>query len=205
MAGTVMAGRDFAHTRRRLGALRHRMRAAGMEVTAGWRVEWAGDFALDRGETPLWGLDAGSLREQALGVGMVWPGEYLFRRRALHDTAEIHDQHAIGEMLHHAEVVADEQVGQVEFPAQVHEQVEDLCLDGYVERGHRFVANQELRLHGECPGDADALALAAGKLVRIATLERWVETGATQLGVQVGVEIGTLYHAVHQWRLADDV
>ena len=75
---------------------------------------------------------------------------------------------AVGDMLDHAEIVADEQVGEVELPAQLHEQVEHLRLDRDVERGDRLVADQELGLHRERAGDADAGALAAGELVRIA-------------------------------------
>ena len=40
--------------------------------------------------------------------------EELRRRRALDDAAEVHHDDAIGDVLDHAEVVADEQVGEVE-------------------------------------------------------------------------------------------
>ena len=51
---------------------------------------------------------------------------------------------------------------------QVLEQVDDLRLDRDVERGDRLVADDELRLDRKRARDADALALAAGELVRIA-------------------------------------
>ena len=51
---------------------------------------------------------------------------------------------------------------------QVAEQVHHLRLDRDVEGGDRLVGDDQLRLHGERPGDADALALAAGELVRVA-------------------------------------
>jgi len=63
--------------------------------------------------------------------------------------------------------VGDEQVGNAKFFLQLPEQVEDLGLHRYVERRGRFVADQQFRLHGERTGDGDALALAAGKFVRI--------------------------------------
>ena len=47
------------------------------------------------------------------------------------------------------------------------EQFEDLRLHGHVERRGRLVGDQQLRLVGERHGDHHALALAAGKLVRI--------------------------------------
>jgi hypothetical protein len=51
---------------------------------------------------------------------------------------------------------------------QVLQQVDDLRLDRDVERRDRLVADDELGLDGERAGDADALALAAGELVRAA-------------------------------------
>ena len=55
--------------------------------------------------------------------------------------------------------MSDEQVGQAEFAPQVQEQVQDLRLDGDVERRDRLVADDELRTQRQSPGDADALAL----------------------------------------------
>ena len=50
---------------------------------------------------------------------------------------------------------------------QVGEQVEDLRLDGHVERGGRLVGDQQARPVGDGARDHGALALAAGELVRI--------------------------------------
>ena len=45
------------------------------------------------------------------------------------------------------------------------EQVDHLRLDRHVERGDRLVGHEQLGVQGQGPGDADALALAAGELV----------------------------------------
>ena len=58
---------------------------------------------------------------------------------------------------------------------QVLQQVDDLRLDRHVERGDRLVGHQQLGAQGERPGDADALALAAGELVRVAVVVLRVE------------------------------
>ena len=50
---------------------------------------------------------------------------------------------------------------------QFAQQVEDLRLDGDVERRRRLVGDQDVRLVGERHGDHHALALAAGELMRI--------------------------------------
>ena len=54
-----------------------------------------------------------------------------------------------------------------ELALQVEDQVEDLRLDGDVERGGRLVGDQHLRIAGERHGDHRALAHAAGELMRI--------------------------------------
>ena len=46
--------------------------------------------------------------------------------------------------------------------------IDDLGLDGDVQRGDGLVADDEVRVDRQGPGDADALALAAGKLVGVA-------------------------------------
>ena len=49
---------------------------------------------------------------------------------------------------------------------EVPQQVEDAEPDGDVEHRHGLVGQQDLRVGAERTGDGDALALAAGELVR---------------------------------------
>ena len=93
-------------------------------------------------------------------------------------------------MLDDRQVVGDEQVGQPEPGPQVGQQVEDLGLDRHVERRDRLVADDELRLDRERPGDPDALALAAGELVRVALDVVRVEPDQPeQLGDPLGLRL----------------
>ena len=71
-------------------------------------------------------------------------------------------------MLHHAQVVRDEEQREAEALLQIVEQVQDLRLDRDVERRDGLVGDDEARLDGERAGDADALALPAAELVRVA-------------------------------------
>ena len=48
------------------------------------------------------------------------------------------------------------------------EQLHHLRLDRDIERGHRLVGDQQFRIHRQRAREADALALAAGELMRIA-------------------------------------
>ena len=85
----------------------------------------------------------------------------------LDDAAEVHHRDPAADVAHDGEVVGDEEVREVEALLQLTQQVDDLRLDRHVERGHRLVAHDEVGLEREGARDADALALAAGELVRI--------------------------------------
>ena len=78
-------------------------------------------------------------------------------------------------MPDHIEVVGDEQVRQAEVALQILQQIEDLRLDGHVERRHGLVADDEARLERERARDPDALSLAAGEFVRKAVVVLGVE------------------------------
>ena len=77
-----------------------------------------------------------------------------------------------------------EQDGHAESLLEVAQQVEDLRLDGDVERGGRLVGDDQARLAGDGAGDEDALGHAAGQLVRV-TGERPLGVGDADPGKQV--------------------
>jgi hypothetical protein len=64
--------------------------------------------------------------------------------------------------------VGDEQAGDVDFVVQPSEPAPESLPHFGVERAERFVKQQHSRLDGQSAGEGDALALAAGKLGRIA-------------------------------------
>ena len=105
-------------------------------------------------------------------------------------------------MAHHAQVMADEQVGQAERLAQLHEQVEHLGLDGHVERRHGLVADQKTGLDSQRPGNAHAGALAARELVGEAVGQGRIQAHAAQLLTHPLVALGAAHQAVHRGRLA---
>ena len=100
--------------------------------------------------------------------------------RGLDDAALAHDRELAADVGDHGEVVRDEQVGEAAPPAQVDQEVEDLGLDGDVERRGRLVEQDDLRLQDQRPGDRDPLALAAGELVRVAVAEGGAEADLGQ-------------------------
>ena len=80
------------------------------------------------------GLGTGMRRQQRPAIGMARRGEQRLRVRGLDDAAEIHHGDAVGDVLHHGEIVRDEDVGEAEPVLQVAQQVEDLRADRDVER-----------------------------------------------------------------------
>ena len=53
------------------------------------------------------------------------------------------------------------------LPLKLTEQLHDLRLDRNIKRSQRLIADEELRVHAVRPGNADSLALSAGKFMRI--------------------------------------
>jgi hypothetical protein len=88
--------------------------------------------------------------------------------RQLHDLAEIHHGDPVAHVPDHGKIMSDDHEGQPEALLQVFEQIDDLRLDRHVEGRDRLVADDQLGIARQRPGDADALALAAGEFVRVA-------------------------------------
>ena len=92
--------------------------------------------------------------------------EQSVRIALLDDAAEIHHRDLVAHLPDHAQVVADEEIGEPEPLLQGEQQVHHLRLDRDVERRDRLVAHQELRIEDQRARQHDALALAARQLVR---------------------------------------
>ena len=99
---------------------------------------------------------------------MLRSGENVGCAAMLNDDAILHYSDLFANVRGNAKVVSYEEHRQLKGGAQLVEQVEHLLLHGHVERGHRLISDDQLGLHGQCAGDADALALATGELVRVA-------------------------------------
>ena len=68
----------------------------------------------------------------------------LLRRCDFHHLAQIEHDDPIAQVFDDVEIVGDEQHGEAEALAQVRQQIDDLRLNGDVERGHRLVGDDEL-------------------------------------------------------------
>ena len=140
-------------------------------------------------------LSTGQRRErlqQAPGVGVARIVEDILRRAELHDLPCVHDGHTIRHARHSAEVVRDENRCRAELLLNFAQQIENLGLNGHIQRGRRLVGKQDRRVARQRNGQHDALAHAAGKVVRIQ---------ATPLLRPVDADKAhQLEHALHQSR-----
>ena len=94
------------------------------------------------------------------------------RRADLDDLAVVHHRDAVGQRHRLFLIVGDDDEGEAEIDLQVGQLELGLLAQLLVERPERLVEQQHLGLLGERAGKRDALALAAGKLVRLALGER---------------------------------
>src|SRR5262245_30116434 len=169
-----------------------------------WR-EGGRNFALHRLEPTLAQLHRRDFSDERLRVGMVRRRKEISRGSELDDPAEIHDRDPVSDVPNKAQVVADEEIGQAATLPQGHEEDDDLRLDGDVKGCHRLIANEEFGRDGKRTGDADALALAARKLVRIAVSVRPVESDLLQRLVDKRGNRAAFREAMHFESLADDL
>ncbi len=152
-----------------VGAGRHRLRASVAKGAAVLLADQAGYQAGNGaqrlpGTGPARNRDA---RQQATGIGVSRRGEEFGGRCLLDDLAGIHHGHPVGDARYQAQVVGDEDNGRTEFPLQVAQQVQDLRLDGDVQRRGGFVGDDEVRLAEQRHGYDHPLAQSAAELVRI--------------------------------------
>ena len=91
----------------------------------------------------------------------------LFACAEFNDASQIHDRDAVAKMSDDTQVMRNEQIGQIEFPLQLHQQVQDLGLNRNIQSRDRFIGNNQLRTQRQRPGNTDTLPLASTELMRI--------------------------------------
>ena len=142
--------------------------------------------------------------EQRARVRVLRRGVEVAPLRDLDGLPEIHHHHAVRDVADDVEVVRDEDVGEPELLLQVLQEIEDLRLHRDVERGHGLVADDQAGVDRERPGDTDALALAAGELVREAVVVLRVEADDLEQLAHTALSLGRRADPVDVETLGDD-
>ncbi len=138
-----------------------------MKPAAGWPRRCRRHLAGDGMQPCARRVDARDRGEQSLGVGMRRALEERVSRRRLDDTSRVHHDDAIGVARDDSEVVRDQQHRHAQLVLQAVEELEDLGLNRHVERGRRFVRDQDLGVTHERHRDHDPLAHAARQLMGV--------------------------------------
>ena len=116
VAGDEVPGSHLAQGRRLARARLHGVGAARVEVAAGRRVRGVRDLArqpLERGAQVGVGHRDGL--HEGRGVRVLGAVEQRLGRRQFHQLADVHDRHAVADVLDDAQIVRDEQVREVEL------------------------------------------------------------------------------------------
>ncbi len=103
---------------------------------------------------------AGLGAEQHFGVRMLRRTEQFFARCLFDDATALHDTYSVGYLPYDVQIVADKQQCHTQASLQLLEQFEDLQLYRHIQRGGRFIGNQQLGFVGQGHGDHHALTLA---------------------------------------------
>src|SRR6266540_3161430 len=166
-AGDAMVCLDLDQRRLRLRTGGVGAHATVAEMAARRPIERIGDHSRNRLQPFLRGAAARHRIQQPDRVGMHRAGEDDFGFRPFHDLAGVHDRHLVGAFRDDTQIVRDEQDRHAEPLLELADQLQYLRLDRDVERGRRFIGDEELGSAGERHRDHDSLTLPAGKLVRI--------------------------------------
>ncbi len=154
------------------GPVRH---SATARSQRGWKAHPRSHGTVSRGGTGDGVQQVGRSASSMRGIDCSRPSVYgcdgrpnsSFVGRRLDDAAGVHDVDVVAQPGDDAEVVRDHDQPAAALGHQRAQQVQDLRLDGDVERRRRLVGDQQFRPAGDRDGDHDPLAHAAGELVRI--------------------------------------
>ena len=78
------------------------------------------------------------------------------------NAAMVEKKHVIAEIGDRSQVMGDENISQSQLFLQFTQKVHDLDLGVGIQGGDGFVKENDLRLAGHSPGNADTLQLSAG-------------------------------------------
>ena len=194
---TKVAGQGPADRVIHATQLRRRIFAARVEIAAAGCVRGIGHFAFED-DAPLCitqqRIGLGHGREQGLGVGMLRLREKFIGRGQLHHLAHIHHCHPVADVFDDAQVVGDEEVGQVKLFLRSSSR---LRIWARTETSSAETASSQITSRGfrrKGAGDADALAFAAAESMGIAPHVFGAQTDPAQ---QVGDPI---FQLLRPWR-----
>lgn len=150
------------------------------------------------------GIRFGNRGEKSLRVFVLRRFDDRIAITLFDDLAIEHYRDAVADVMNHGHVMRDEKIGESEIILQIGEQIQNLRLDRDVERGGRFVTDDQSRLESKCPCDPDALSLATRELVWVSVGGLAPETAPLEEILDALPEFVTTGEAMNLEWLADD-
>src|SRR3984957_10696408 len=149
-------------------------------------------------------IEARSRVDQLARIGMRRIGEQSGGFADLDDTPAVQDGGRLADVRDDGEIMADQEKGQARLALEIAHEVQRLRLHRDVERRHRLVCDDEPRSRDERARDGDALALAAGKLMRILRGVGRLEADGLERGLNALEALRPARSAESRQRLSDD-
>ena len=107
------------------------------------------------------------LTQELFGAFVLRRPEKLLRRPLFDKLASIEEADPVGHVAGKTHLVRDQQHGIAVLGGQLPDDLKDLAYHLGVQGRGRLVKQQDLGLHGQSPGDGDALLLSAGELAGV--------------------------------------
>ena len=112
-------------------------------------------------------LEIGRRVDEALCNFLLWVSKYMEHVPLLHDTPMLHYSNAVTDLLHHSHLMRDEHDRDAKRFIQLLQQAQNGPCGLGIQRGCCLVAQQHIRVVGQCSGNGDALLLSAGELTGV--------------------------------------
>ena len=144
------------------------MGAARAKGTGFGRLRHDGRLTLDHGKARLaLASDRGNGAQQGAGIRMLGAVENLIDGGVFHHLPAIHHHHTVGDARNHAQIMGDPNDRHAKFLLQILHQLNNLCLNGHIQRCGGLIGDQKVGLTGQGDGNHDPLPHPTGKLVGI--------------------------------------
>src|SRR5690554_575619 len=208
MAGCPVPWRYLAKFGFNFAANSLSQRAARVEPARLWRVSRAGYIPRKNNAlafTFFNRIGNWNRRKKGLRIWVEWIQIKLIAIRQFDDLAQIHHGNTIRNMAHHAQVVSNKQISQSKLLLQFFQQVDDLSLDGNIQRRNGLIADDKFGPQSQGAGNSNALALATRKFVWIPVDKVRIQTDHAQQLTHALVPLFDRANVVNIQGFADDL
>lgn len=171
-----MSGFDLCQFQR-LTALLTRIRAAGSEPAARLGVDRRSNFTFQQDAFLLvMNIHSKNSRQQRLGIRVKRILKQFIRRTGFNHRPQIHNADVIRNMADDRQIMRDKHVSQLILILQIHQQIQNLCLNGNIKRRNRLVTDNKFRVQRNRTRNTDTLTATAIQLMGVRVTEPFFHT-----------------------------